>query len=86
VLERHGETVVVDTNTAIVLAAEEENRVSHPGAGGDDCTVVIVPSHQEAAGGIGGGRGRLRPRVHVAVSLFIRASDGRAVGELWVER
>jgi AraC family transcriptional regulator len=87
VLERHGETVVVDTNTALVLAADEEYRVSHPGAGGDACTVVIVPSDllEEAAGGIDGWAGWLRPRDHLAVSLFTRALRDRGDDRLEAE-
>ena len=49
IVHRRLETAVVDTNTALVLGSGEPYRVSHPAAGGDDCTVfVFAPDVLEA--------------------------------------
>src|SRR5439155_21700666 len=75
VVERGGQPLAVDTTTALVLGAGEEYRVSHPGVGGDDCTVMVLPPDllEEAVGGVDGRAGSLRPRDHLATCLFTRA-------------
>src|SRR5438105_137940 len=74
IVERRGEPVVVDATTALVLGANEEYRVGHPGDGGDDCTVVVLPPEllEDAVGGSAGRSGRMRSRDHLAVCLVTR--------------
>jgi AraC family transcriptional regulator len=79
-MERCGERVVVDTNTAIVLGPDDEYRIGHPTDGGDEGTVLILPPHlvEDAIGGVEGGVGSLLPRDHLSVCLVTRAlRDGR---------
>lgn len=78
-MERRGERVVVDTNTAIVFGPGDEYRVGHPTDGGDEGTVLVLPPHlvEDALGGVEGGVGNLLPRDHLGVCLVSRAlSDG----------
>lgn len=76
-MERRGQPVVVDTNTALVLGAEDEYRVGHPTAGGDEGTVLVLPPHlvEDAIGGVEGRVGRLHPRDHLAVCLVTRVLE-----------
>jgi AraC family transcriptional regulator len=79
VMERRGEAVVVDTNTAVVLRPDDEYRIRHPTDDGDEGTVVALPPNlvDDALGGFGGRLGRLSPRDHLAICLTTRAlSDG----------
>ncbi len=75
VVERRGEPIVVDTNTALLLGRDDEYRVSHPMSGGDEGTVLVVPPDllEDAIGGVGGRVGSLRPRDRLAVCLVTRA-------------
>jgi AraC family transcriptional regulator len=75
ILERQGRSVVVDTNTALVLGCADEYRISHPTSHGDEGTVVILPPHllEDATGGTEGRVGRLDPRHHLAVCVVTRA-------------
>jgi AraC family transcriptional regulator len=75
VLERRGEPVVVDTNTAILLGADDEYRIRHPTNDGDEGTVIILPPHliEDATGRVEGCVGNLSPRDHLAVCLVTRA-------------
>jgi len=87
IVERRGEPMVVDTTTALVIGADEEYRVSHPGAAGDDCTVVVLPPDllEQAVGGVDGRSGTLRPRDHLATCLVTRALRDRSADRLEVE-
>jgi AraC family transcriptional regulator len=75
VLERRGSPIVVDPNTAIVLGRDDEYRVSHPTADGDEGTVVVLPPQllEDAVGGVEGRVGTLRPHDHLAVCMVTRA-------------
>ena len=75
VMERRGEPVVVDTNTALVLGPDDEYRVRHPTGDGDDGTVLVLPPHlvEQAIGDAGGRLGRLRPRDQLAICMVSRA-------------
>ena len=86
-VERRGEAFVVDTTTALVLGAGEDYRVGHPGADGDDCTVVVLPPAllEDATGGVGGTTGTLRSRDHLAVCLVTRALRDGAADQLEAE-
>jgi AraC family transcriptional regulator len=87
VVERQGEPLAVEASTALVLGADEEYRSGHPGAGGDDCTVLVLPPQllEEAVGGVDGRSGRLRPRDHLAVCLVTRALRDRSADRLEAE-
>jgi AraC-like DNA-binding protein len=85
VVDRGQEQVVIDVNTALILGAGVEYRVSHPCAGGDDCTVLVAePALLEDAVGDGATRhARLRPRDQLALWLGTRAlGDSGRVGPL----
>jgi AraC family transcriptional regulator len=84
VVERQGKQRVVDTNTALVFGAADEYRVSHPAAGGDDCTVAVLPPHllEDAVGGVDGRLGSLRSRDHLAVCLITRTLRNRRAAQL----
>ena len=43
VIERRGESAVIDTNTALMLGPDDEYRVAHPTGGGDEGTVLALP-------------------------------------------
>lgn len=75
IMERRGEPVVVDTNTALVLGPDDEYRVRHPTGDGDDGTVVVLPPHlvEQAIGDARGRLGRLRPRDQLAIGMVTRA-------------
>lgn len=74
VVQRGREQVVVDSNTGLVLGADDEYRVRHPCSGGDDCTVLVVAPalHEEALGGVDGRHAQLRPRDQLALWLATR--------------
>jgi AraC family transcriptional regulator len=76
-MERRGRPLVVDTNTALVLGAEDEYRVGHPTAAGDEGTVLVLPPHliEDAIGGVEGRVGRLYPRDHLAICLVTRVLE-----------
>lgn len=75
VLERCGQRVVVDTNTAVLLGRDEEYRVSHPTNDGDAGTVIAFAPHlvEEAFGDVGGRIGQLQPR-HQLVARLLTAT------------
>ena len=87
VMERRGEPVVVDTNTAVVLGPDDEYRVRHPTGDGDDATIVALPPHlvEDALGDAGGRMGRLRPRDQLAISVVTRALRERDPDRLEAE-
>jgi AraC family transcriptional regulator len=87
VLERRGEPVVVDTNTALLLGCDDEYRVSHPTGDGDEGTVLVVAPDllEDAIGGTGGRVGSLRPRNHLAVCLLTRALSAGELDRLEAE-
>jgi AraC family transcriptional regulator len=85
VVHRGGEDAVADVNTALILGAGDEYRVSHPCDGGDDCTVLLVEPGQleEAVGGVGGRHAQVRPRDRFALCLGTRAlGDGGSADPL----
>jgi len=75
IVQTRGESVVVDTNTALVFGLDEEYRATHPADGGDECTVLVLPPDvlEEALGSIAGRRVGVRPLDHLAVCLVTRA-------------
>jgi len=87
VVERRGEPHVVDTSAALVVGAEEEYRVSHPGISGDDCTVIVLPLQllEEVVGGCDGLSGSLRSRDHLAVCFVTRALRDSGADQLEAE-
>src|SRR5437867_7561352 len=74
-IERRGETAVVDTNTVLMLGPDDEDRVAHPTGDGDEGTVLAFPPDlvEDALGGVGGRLGNLRPRDHLVVCVVTRA-------------
>jgi AraC-like DNA-binding protein len=78
VVHRDGEQVVVDTNTALVLGLGEEYGVSHPVAGGDECTALAFAPElvEEALGGVGGRDGGTRPTTQLGAHLLTSALAG----------
>jgi AraC family transcriptional regulator len=81
-VHRYGEAVVADGNSALVLGAGEEYRVSHPADGGDECTVVSVAPelHEEAFGDHRGRHGTLRADAQLRAHLLpASASDEAAL-------
>jgi AraC family transcriptional regulator len=87
VVHRHGEEVVADTNTALVLGLGEEYGVSHPIAGGDDCIALAFPPAlmDEALGGVGGRAGGVRPGTQLGARLLTNALTNRTRDPLEVE-
>ena len=83
-MERCGERVVVDTNTALVLGPNDEYRVGHPTSDGDEGTVLVLPAHliEDAIGGVGGRVGSLMPHDHFAVCIVTRLLRDRAPDQL----
>lgn len=73
-MERRGETAVIDTNTALMLGPEDEYRVAHPAGDGDEGTVLALPPDlvEDAIGRVEGRVGNLRPRDHLAICLVNR--------------
>jgi AraC family transcriptional regulator len=74
IMERRGEPIVVDTNTALVLGPDDEYRNSHPTGDGDDGIVLVLPPHllEDAIGGVEGRVGHLHPSDHLGVCLVTR--------------
>jgi AraC-like DNA-binding protein len=74
-VERRGETTLIDTNTALMLAPDDEYRVAHPTGRGDEGTVLALPPDlvEDALGGVEGRVGTLGPRDHLAAWVFHRA-------------
>ena len=87
IVQSRGETVVVDTNTALLFGLDEEYRVSHPTDGGDACTVLVLPPDllEETVGDIAGGQRGVRPLDHLAVCLVTRALREPAADQLDAE-
>jgi AraC family transcriptional regulator len=77
-LHRHGQGVVADGTSAVVLGAGEEYRVSHPADGGDECTVLVVPPelHEEAFGDLAGRQGILRPSTQLRARVLTSLATG----------
>jgi AraC family transcriptional regulator len=75
VVHRDGEQVVADTNTALVLGVGEGYSVSHPAAGGDECTALAFAPElvEEAFGGVGGRDGCPPPGTQLAARLLANA-------------
>jgi AraC-like DNA-binding protein len=67
VVHRGREAVAVDPNTALVLGAGDEYRVSHPADGGDLCTVLAVAPEllEETLGDRRGRHGFVRPQTQL---------------------
>src|SRR5881396_2280935 len=74
-IERRGESVVIDTNTALMLGPDDEYRVAHPTGDGDEGTVLALPPElaEDAIGRVEGRVGTLGPRDHLAVRVVDRA-------------
>src|SRR6266536_6325345 len=74
-IERRGQTTVVDTNTALMLGPDDEYRVAHPTGDGDEGTVLALRPDlaEDAIGRVEGRFGNLRPRDHLAVRVVDRA-------------
>jgi AraC family transcriptional regulator len=74
-IERRGEVAVIDTNSVLMLGPDDEYRVAHPAAEGDE-GMVLAPRPdlvEDAMGRVEGRFGRLRPRDHFAVRVIDRA-------------
>jgi len=74
-IERQGQTAVIDTNTALMLGPDDKYRVAHPNGDGDEGTVLALPPDlvEDTIGRIQGRVGNLRPRDHLAVCVVNRA-------------
>jgi hypothetical protein len=74
-IERRGETAVIDTNITMMLGPDDEYRVAHPTGDGDEGTVLALPPDvaEDAIGRVEGRVGNLRPRDHLAVRVVNRA-------------
>src|SRR5439155_23461081 len=74
-IERRGESAVIDTNTALMLGPGDEYRVAHPTGDGDEGTVLALPPDlvEDAIGRVEGRVGNLSPRDHLAVRVVDRA-------------
>jgi AraC family transcriptional regulator len=73
-IQRRGQTAVIDTNTVLMLGPDDEYRVAHPTGEGDDGTVVALPPDlvEDAIGRVEGRVGKLHPRDHLAVCVANR--------------
>jgi AraC family transcriptional regulator len=73
-MKLRGKEVVVDPNTALVLGAEDEYRVGHPVAGGDQSIVLTLPPHliEDAIGTVKGRVGSLTPPDRLAITAAAR--------------
>jgi AraC-like DNA-binding protein len=73
-IERRGEPLVVDTNTALVLRPDDEYRIGHPTNEGDEGVVLALPEQVADDAFEGGDQrvGHLAPRDRLAVSLLTR--------------
>jgi AraC family transcriptional regulator len=86
-IERRGETAVIDTNTVLMLGPDDEYRVAHPTGDGDEGTVLALPPDlvEDAIGRAEGCVGNLRPRDHLAVCVVNRALRDAGPDQLEVE-
>src|SRR6266487_4710337 len=86
-IERRGQTTVVDTNTALMLGPDDEYRVAHPTGDGDEGTVLALPLDlvEDAVGGVEGRVGNLGPRDHLAVCVVDRALRDAGADQLEAE-
>jgi AraC family transcriptional regulator len=86
-IQRQGQTAVIDTNTVLMLGPDDEYRVAHPTGEGDDGTVVALPPDlvEDAIGGVQGRVGKLRPRDHLAVCVVNRLLRDAGLGQLEAE-
>jgi AraC family transcriptional regulator len=87
VIERCGETAVIDTNTALLLGPADEYRISHPTSDGDAGTVFVFAPQllEEAIGGVRGRVAELRPREQLAACLVARTLSESERDQLEVE-
>jgi AraC-like DNA-binding protein len=87
VVHRRSEAVVADTNTAVFFGDDDEYRVSHPTADGDDCTVLVVAPEllREAFGGETGRQGTLRPEAQLGLWVVTRALAAGSMDALEAE-
>jgi AraC-like DNA-binding protein len=85
-VHRRGDPVVADGNSALVLGADDEYRVSHPGDGGDECTVLAVAPEllEEALGDHRARHGTLRASTQLSTRVLTVVAR-RAVSALAVE-
>ena len=86
-LHRGGEEVVADANTALVFGADEHYRVSHPIAGGDQCTVLLVAPAvlEDGLGSHEARHGTLRASTQLATRVLTAALKSRALDDLEAE-
>jgi AraC family transcriptional regulator len=86
-IERWGETAVIDTNTVLLLGPDDEYRVAHPTGDGDEGTVLALPSDlvEDAIGRVEGRVGNLRPRDHLAVRVVTRVLRDASPDQLEAE-
>jgi AraC-like DNA-binding protein len=75
VMHRRGHELVADTNTAVVLGANDEYAVSHPVDGGDDCTALAFAPEllEQALGSVHGREGGIRPSTQLGAWVFTSA-------------
>jgi AraC family transcriptional regulator len=87
VVERCGETAVIDTNTALLLGPEDEYRVSHPTDHGDVGTVFAFAPQllEDAIGGVGGRVASLLPSAQLAACVVTSALSEREPDQLEAE-
>jgi AraC-like DNA-binding protein len=73
-IQRRGETAVIDTNAMLMLGPDDEYRVAHPTGAGDEGTVVALPPDlvEDAIGRVEGRVGKLRPRDQLAACALHR--------------
>jgi AraC family transcriptional regulator len=86
-MERRGEPIVVDANTAVALRPGDEYRIAHPTRGGDAGIVLALPEHlvEDVVGGMGGRVGRLTTSDRLAVSLVTRTLRDSTTTQLEAE-
>lgn len=86
VFHRGRDTVAADPNTALVLGAGDEYRVSHPADGGDVCTVLVAAPDvlEEALGDQRTRHGFMRPGTQVHARQFV-AGLRRGLGSFEAE-
>lgn len=86
-MERRGERIVVDANTAVVLGPEDEYRIAHPTSEGDEGIVISLPAHlvEDVVGGAGGSVGRLTMTDRLAVAHATRTLRDAATTQLEAE-
>jgi AraC family transcriptional regulator len=86
-MERRGERIVVDANTAVVLRPGDEYRIAHPTSGGDEGIVLALQEHlvEDVVGGMGGRVGRLTTTDRLAVSVVTRTLRDSTTTQLEAE-